>query len=76
MNLISLNLSKYVNKYLSTRVVFMLDMIVSLVASYVTIALVNFITIKDLLAFRPLALWLGGCVVFSFIFIWAIRTYI
>jgi len=75
MNLISLNLSKYVNKYLSTRVVFMLDMIVSLVASYVTIALVNFITIKDLLAFIPLALWLGGCVVFSFIFIGAIRTY-
>jgi FlaA1/EpsC-like NDP-sugar epimerase len=50
-------------------------MLVSLVASFVMLLLVNIITVKSLLALRPLGVWMTSSFVFSFIFIWAIRTY-
>lgn len=68
-------LHKYLNRYLSTKIVFLLDMIVSLAASLLTLILVNIITVRSLLALRPAALWLICSFVFSFIFIWAVRTY-
>ena len=72
---ISTHLNKLLNRYLSTRIVFCLDMFVSLLASLVMLFLVNFITVKSLFALRPLGVWMGSAFLFSFIFIWAIRTY-
>ena len=40
-----------------------------------TLFLVNLITVKSLLALRPLVIWMGSSFLFSFIFIWALRTY-
>ena len=68
-------LHKYLNKYLSARIVFLLDMIVSLAASLLTLILVNVITVRSLLALRPAGIWLTCSFFFSFIFIWAVRTY-
>lgn len=68
-------LNKYLNKYLSTKIVFLLDMIVSLAASLLTLILVNIITVRSLLALRPAGIWLTCSFFFSFIFIWAVRTY-
>ena len=68
-------LHKYLNKYLSARIVFLLDMIVSLAASLLTLILVNVITVRSLLALRPAGIWLMCSFFFSFIFIWAVRTY-
>ena len=72
---ISTHLNKLLNRYLSTRIVFCLDMFVSLLASLVMLFLVNFITVKSLFALRPLGVWMGSAFLFSFIFIWALRTY-
>ena len=60
---------------MSTKIVFCIDMLVSLAASFAMLLLVNIITVKSLLAIRPLGVWMASSFVFSFIFIWAIRTY-
>ena len=76
MRSLSKTLNKYVNKYLSTRLVFLIDMALSLVASLLAMVLVNvFFHDIGLIRFRPMAAWLGPSFVFSFIAIWALRTY-
>ncbi len=69
------NLRKYLNRYLSTKFIFLLDMMMAVGASMITLFLVNIITVRDLLTLKPTVLWLGGSVIFSFIFIWVFRTY-
>ena len=69
------NLTKYLYKYISTKLIFLVDMAVSCCASLITLCLVNIITVRDLLALRPAVLWLGSSFFFSFIFIWVFRTY-
>ena len=68
-------LKGYMTKYLSTRIVFLLDMIMSLIASVGTILLVKLFVINDFLFTDQSALWLGASAVFSFSFIWLLRTY-
>lgn len=75
MTAISKHLNKLLNRYLSTRIVFCLDMLVSFAASLLTLFLVNIITKKSLFALEPLSTWMGSSFVFSFVFIWALRTY-
>ena len=69
------NLTKYLYKYISTKLIFLVDMAVSCCASLITLYLVNIITVRDLLDLRPAVLWLGSSFFFSFIFIWVFRTY-
>lgn len=68
-------LRKYLTRYLNTKLIFLLDMIVSVVSSMMTLYLTNLITVRNLLALKPTVLWIGGSALFSFIFIWAFRTY-
>lgn len=75
MSTILKTFNKYLNRYLSTKVVFLLDMIVSLAASVLTLFLVNIITVKSLLELRPFLIWMVSSFCFSFIFIWSLRTY-
>ena len=65
----------YMTKYLSTRIVFLVDMIMSVLASVGTILLVKLFVINDFLFTDQSALWLGASAVFSFSFIWLLRTY-
>ena len=75
MDPISKTLNKYLNRYLSTKIVFCIDMAVSLAASLLALFLVNLITVRSLIALRPLGIWMASSFLFSFIFMWAIRTY-
>lgn len=75
MAAISKHLNQFLDRYLSTRIVFCIDMLVSMLASLLMLFLVNLITVKSLLALKPLGVWMAGSFTFSFIFIWAIRTY-
>ena len=69
-------LSKYVNKYLNTRLVFFIDMCLSIIASLLALVLVNVLVPKaELITIMPLSMWLGGSILFSFIFIWLLRAY-
>lgn len=69
------NLSQYLHRYFSTKIIFLLDMIMSLAASLLTLYLVDIITVRELLELRPAVVWLGSSFIFSFIFIWAFRIY-
>ena len=75
MSSMSKHLIQFLNRYLSTRIVFCIDMLVSMLASFLMLFLVNLITVKSLLALKPLGIWMMCSFAFSFIFIWAVRTY-
>ena len=68
-------LNLYVSKYLSTKVVFALDMLMSLAASLITLVLVNFFVPVDLLGIRSVSIWIGMSFISSFFLIWGFRTY-
>ena len=69
-------LGKYVNKYLSTRLVFLLDLCLSFVASLLALVLVDmFIPEVDLIRLKAITIWIGASFVFSFVSIWVLRTY-
>lgn len=68
-------LNQYASKCLSARVVFVLDMVMSLAASLVTLVLINLFVEKDLLGQMSSFLWMISSFVGSFLLIWALRTY-
>ena len=68
-------LNRYASKYLNTRVVFLLDMIMSLAASLITLVLVNLFVEKDLLGQMSSFLWIVSSFIGSFFLIWSLRTY-
>ena len=62
-------LGKYVNKYLSTRLVFLLDLCLSFVASLLALVLVDmFIPEVDLIRLKAITIWIGASFVFSFVY--------
>ena len=75
MNKIITMLRGYTTKYLSTRVVFLVDMIMSMLASMGTILIVKLFSQNDFLFTYESATWLVTSFVFSFCFIWALKTY-
>ena len=68
------SLSKYLTRFISSKIIFLLDLMVSMASSFITIYLVNIITVRNLLAMRPFGIWMGSSFLFSFIFIWALHT--
>lgn len=74
MNSILNTLSKYVNRYLSTRVVFCLDMIVSLGASLIALLIFNLLNPGELTS-SQMILWAVGSLLASFLYIYYLRTY-
>lgn len=75
MNRIIKVLKGYMTKYLSTRIVFLLDMIMSALASLGTILFFKLFSYVDFLFTYESAVWLACSVFFSFTFIWGLRTY-
>lgn len=74
MSRLSSNFNSYLNRYLSTKFIFALDTIVSCGASFLTLLLVDIITVRDLLEFRPVLIWLSSSLFFSLFFIWVFHT--
>ena len=68
-------LNRYASKYLNTRVVFLLDMIMSLAASLITLVLVNLFVEKEHLGQMSSFLWGVSSFIGSFFLIWTLRTY-
>lgn len=68
-------LNQYASKYLNTRVVFLLDMIMSLAASLITLVLVNLFVENDLLGQMSFFLWGVSSFTGSFFLIWSLKTY-
>lgn len=68
-------LNQYAGKYLNTRVVFLLDMVMSFAASLLAIVFVNLFVEKDLFDTLSAVYWLGASFIGSFFLIWSLRTY-
>lgn len=75
MNIYLNRINKYVNRYLSTKIVFVLDLVASVCASFVTLFLVDIITVMDLISFKFGGVWMVSSLFFSFVLIWSLRTY-
>ena len=69
------SLGKYIGKYLNTRVVFALDMFMSLASSLITLVLATFFSSADLFAVKPAVVWMGTSFLSSFFLIWGLHTY-
>ena len=75
MNKLFAKLSTYVNKYLNTRLVFFIDMCLSLLASLFALVVVEMLSHTNLITIKALSVWMGSSFVFSFLFIMLLRTY-
>ena len=67
--------SKFLSTYLNTSIIFMLDMIRSLMASLIMLGVVEVFLYTGTFHWKLVAFWMGLSFVFSFIFIWRLRTY-
>ena len=75
MNKLISFLNRYMTKYLSTRVVFLVDMIMSVMATVGAILLVKFLIQDDIFEVYTSMTWISLTAVFSFFGIWILRTY-
>lgn len=74
MNLILKYLQYYTNRYLSTKVIYLVDIIVSMMASLVTLLMIHILTHQEL-SFALSAIWLGAAAVYSAFFFHLFKTY-
>ena len=68
-------ISKFLSTYLDTGIIFLLDMIMSLMASLIMLGVVEVFLYTGTFHWKLVAFWMGLSFVFSFIFIWRLRTY-
>ena len=67
--------SRYVSHYLNVRVTFLLDMIMSMAASLIMLGLVDMFLYSGNFSLKILGVYCAGSFLFSFLFIWILRTY-
>ena len=68
-------LNQYVSKYLNTRVIFAIDMVLSFLASLLAILATKLFIPIDILGAGSATIWLSTSLVTSFFLIWSLRTY-
>lgn len=68
-------LSRYIGKYLNTRIVFLLDILMAVLAAFAALVFVNFFTSSDLITYAGVIIWLSSAVAASFLSIWMLKTY-
>lgn len=74
MSWILKRLQSYTDRYLSTKVVFIVDILVSLAASLCTIFLIHVLN-HDVMDFDQITLWFGASLVLSGFFFYLFRTF-
>ena len=68
-------LRKYLTRYFDIRLIFLLDLVMSLGASLLTLYMVNLMTVGNLLESRTALVWMGLSLLFSSVFIWVFKIY-
>ena len=68
-------LNQYVSKYLNTRVIFAIDMVMSFLASLIAILVVKLFVPSDVLGVGATTVWMVTSAIASFFLIWSLRTY-
>ena len=75
MNKLLKHINRYASKYMNTRIVFMFDMLMSLLASLAAILLVKLFISIDMMDTTPAFVWLGSSFLVSFILLLIFKTY-
>lgn len=68
-------LNTYAHKYMNTRIVFVFDVLMSILATFISILLVKILFINDIFSASVVLLWLSISTVVSAILIWLLKTY-
>lgn len=68
-------LNTYIKKYMSTRIVFVFDVLMSVLATFLSVLLVKIIFVNDIFSTNVVLLWLSISAVVSALLIWLSKTY-
>lgn len=75
MNKLYQILNRYANKYMNTRIVFVFDVLMSVLATFLSVLLVKILFINDIFSTSVVLIWLSISTVISAVLIWALKTY-
>lgn len=75
MNKLYQTLNKYATKYMNTRIVFMFDVLMSILATFLSVLLVKILFINDIFSTSVVLIWLSISTAVSAVLIWALKTY-
>ena len=68
-------LNRYANKYMNTRIVFVFDVLMSILATFLSVLLVKILFINDIFSTSVVLIWLSISTAVSAVLIWALKTY-
>lgn len=68
-------LHKYAQKYMNTKIVFVFDVLMSVLATFMSILLVKILFINDIFSTSVVLLWLSISAAVSSLLIWLLKTY-
>lgn len=75
MNKLYQTLNKYATKYMNTRIVFVFDVLMSVLATFLSVLLVKILFINDIFSTSVVFAWLSISTVVSAVLIWLLKTY-
>ena len=68
-------LHTYAQKYMSTKIVFVLDVLMSVMATFISVLIVKILFSNDIFSVRVVLTWLSVSTAVSIILIWMFKTY-
>lgn len=68
-------LNRYANKYMNTRIVFVFDVLMSILATFLSVLLVKILFVNDIFSTSVVLIWLSISTAVSAVLIWALKTY-
>ena len=68
-------LNQYAKKYMNTRIVFVFDVLMSVLATFLSVLLVKILFINDIFSTSVVLIWLSISSVVSAVLIWLLKTY-
>lgn len=75
MNKLYQTLNKYAAKYMNTRIVFVFDVLMSVLATFLSVLLVKILFINDIFSTSVVLSWLSISTAVSALLIWVLKTY-
>ena len=75
MNKLYQTLNKYATKYMNTRIVFVFDVLMSVLATFLSVLLVKILFINDIFSTSVVLSWLSISTAVSALLIWVLKTY-
>ena len=68
-------LNSYAQKYMNTRIVFIFDVLMSVLATFISVLFVKILFVNDIFSTEVVLLWLSISALLSAVLIWLSKTY-